>query len=114
MQRGDITPADTARFHMHVLQDCQNYGFPCIPDIETPVVSVYYIAARWIGHTDDHSVKDMIETARLRNLIVCTMRRQPCVRLSDSTEIIVASVGNSGSWHVAPETTDRQTAPQPL
>lgn len=113
MQRGDITPADTARFHMHVLQDCQNYGFPCIPNIETPVVSLYYLAARWIGHTDDHSVKDMIETARVRDLIVCTIRRQPCIRLSDSTEIIMASVGDGGPWRVTPETSDSLAAPQP-
>ncbi|MCR9197860.1 MAG: hypothetical protein NXI04_04415 [Planctomycetaceae bacterium] len=112
MQRGDKTPAGTAGFHLHVLQDCQKYGFPCIPDIETPVVSVYYIAARWMGHTDDHSVKDMIETARMRDLIVCTIRRQPCVRLSDSTEIIMASVGNSSSWRGTSETSHSLTAPE--
>ena len=83
--------SDRAWFHLRVLEDCQKYGFPCIPDIDSPVVSVYYIAARWIGHTDDHSVKEMIETARERGLIVCTIRRQPCIYLSSSAEIIIAS-----------------------
>lgn len=86
-----MSQADSSQFYVHVLQDCQKSGFPCIPDVENPVVSIYYIAACWMGYTDDHSVKEIIDTAQQRGLIRCTIRRQPCIRISDSREIIIAA-----------------------
>lgn len=83
--------SDRSQFHLHVLQDCQRSGFPCIPDIDNPIVSIYYLAARWMGYTDDHGVKEIIDTAQQLGLVRCVIRRQPCVRISDCKKLIVES-----------------------
>lgn len=76
-------------FHGFVLRNCQELGFPCIPDVADPIVSVHYIAKAWCGVEGNSQVAAYVNAAESKGLVVCKIRRHACIRLSAAGQLVV-------------------------
>lgn len=77
-------------FHGFVLRNCQEMRLPCLPDVTDPIVAIRYVAMAWCGVEGKNQVNELVTTAKERGLIACTIRRQPCIRLSDASKLVLA------------------------
>jgi hypothetical protein len=63
--------------------------YPCIPDITSPIVAINYISTAWMGLSGSKQLAEFTSLATKRNLVVCTIRRLPCMKLSDARKLVV-------------------------
>ncbi len=62
---------------------------PCVPDIRQPIVAVSYISKAWMGLSGSKQLAEFTNDAIKRNLVICTIRRQPCMMLTEARKLVI-------------------------
>lgn len=79
----------STEFNSYVLQKCFEGNFPCIPDVNDPIVSTKFIAMAWMGYEGPNDISKVASVAEEKGLVVCEIKRQKCIRLSDAKKLVV-------------------------
>ena len=73
-----------------VLRQCQEAGFPCLPDPEDPIVSIRYIGNMWHAMDGESQLQKLGRFAEDLGIVECTIKRHRCIRLSRANMLLDA------------------------
>lgn len=81
--------SETLAMHIFVLKQCQEAGYPCVPDLNDPIVAVKYIVTKWLGHDGRNSIEEYVNRAINLGFVCCEIKRHQCMRLSDAHKLVI-------------------------
>lgn len=82
-------------FGAFTLKDCREKKFPCLPNPLDPVLSIRYLAEEWAQLTGDKAFAELGNRAELLGLVVCTLNRHRCIRMSDFEKVVADEEGTT-------------------
>ena len=86
----DTAPTtDGTRLNEFIIMGCLG-RYPCMPDLDDPIVSITYVAERFLCLKGKKKRGELTAIAERLEIVAVTICRQPCIRVSDVMKLVEA------------------------